>query len=118
MKTIIIIMITLLQLNIAYANQLTPIKKGQTAAYDGFLADKDQMKHFRLINEQKKLSEAHNLLLSDLRVTQDSLIAFHKKRAQEANNALIWQETKGYLTNILFFTLGIITATTIAKNVK
>ena len=114
MKTILVI---LLSINFCFAGEISIIKKGESAKYSGFLVDKSQMKTFRKINEEKKLSEAKNLVLSDLKLTHEGMIAFHKKRVESAQNELQTQQFKNYLSNIVFFSLGVIATIFIVKNV-
>ena len=111
-----LLIILILSINLAYAGNIQPIKKGNPAPFNGFIVDKPQMEHFRKINEQKKLSEAQNLVLEDLKVTQGRVVSFHKKRAERLQNELLRSNIKSYFTNVIFFGLGVLATIVIVRN--
>lgn len=104
---ILTILLTLVDFKVAFGGNITPIKSGETASYDGFLVSKEQMVVFRTINEKKKLLERKNILLEDLQITHKDMIMHHRNRADSLNKQLRWQETKSTFSNMGYFFLGV-----------
>lgn len=89
------------------AQNLTPLNKGDVAPYTGILADKEQMKKFRQINEDKKTLENKFVLQQDLLEVKDQRINFYKKKAEEAYKEVQAKEGSLFLTKTGYFILGV-----------
>lgn len=100
-------LIALLIIRLAHAD-MTVLKKGDTAAYDGVLVDAEQMKEFRQTNEEKKLLNLENLKLKDLSDINNQRIELYKEQVKQSTDALSSSERKGYLYNVGFFVLGVV----------
>jgi len=115
MKTIILSL--LLCFNV-YGGQLQAIKKGAPAPYDGYVIDSDQEKTFRGINEKSKLYESKILILKDLQVNRESMVAFHKKRAESYAESLSKEQSRATLGTIAGFTVGVLITGLVAVGLK
>jgi hypothetical protein len=100
MKTILIYLTVVLLCFNVHAGQLQVIVKGAPAPYDGYVIDKDQEKIFRGINEKSKLYEAKIVILKDLQVNRESMVAFHRNRADSYAESLRKEQTRATLGTI------------------
>lgn len=90
-----------------YAIDITPIKKGDPSPNDGFFVDAENMKKFRIINEEKKVLEVKNLKLEDLNYVNEKRIEFYKSVADESRKETSKAHIKGFIGTIGGFTVGI-----------
>lgn len=102
-----IILITLLLLNSVYAIDITPIKVGEPAKYDGFLVSSEEMKKFRQINEEKKLLAEQNIHLKDLQVLNEKRLAVYDEAYTKVNKDLRFESLKGDFKGLGGFFIGV-----------
>jgi len=93
-------LIALLIVRLAHA-EMTTLKKGDVAPYDGILSDAAQMKEFRQINEDKKNLELQNLKLKDLSAIQDERVELYKSELKSSEARSFWK-------SVGYFTLGVL----------
>lgn len=96
--------ILLLIPSLLYSQDIVPIKQGTPAPFDGFVITSQFEKDRRHESEELKLSKSKNLVLSDLVVTQDEMITFHKKQA----NIAISEANTAQLKSYLYFVGGVL----------
>ena len=89
---------------ISPSGRLSPIQKGETAPFSGYVIDKAMEKSMRSKVETEKRK---NVLLSDLRVVQDKRIAFYQETSENAYKELRTQRVKTTIYTLGGFTLGI-----------
>jgi len=100
-------LIALLIVRLAHAD-MTILKKGDVAPYDGILSDAAQMKEFRQINEDKKNLELQNLKLKDLSAIQDDRVELYKSELKSSESRSFWK-------SVGYFTLGVLVTGFAAK---
>ena len=110
MKLLLIFLLTLSQ---AFAIDVQPITKGSPAPDDGFFVDQPNMKKLRKINEEKKLLEKENIDLRELSIVHETRIDNYKQMNTEVEKELRWEKTKGSLSGVGGFILGVL-ATSLA----
>lgn len=103
-----LLLILLLTLNQCLAIDITPIKKGEKAANDGFIISKEDMKQLRQINEEKKLLESQNIKLKDLAAVRDQRVKLYKEEVEYNYKALQKERTKGKINGVLGFAIGVL----------
>lgn len=107
-KTILAILL----INNAFAQNAVKLNKGDITPFTGVL-----VKESKLIELDK--AQRQNIVLKDLRFTQDELITYHKDKAIEARTELNKAQFKGYIGIIGAFVIGaIITSFTFKINEK
>lgn len=92
----------------AIAGKLEIVKEGQPAPYDGLLADQDQMKEFRQINEEKKLLEEKTEKQEQLSKIKEVETTYYKENLEKTREELDRQEKRAFLTGVAFFVGGIL----------
>ena len=100
-------LIALLIVKLAHAD-MTLLKKGDPAPFDGIISDTTQMKEFRQINEDKKNLELQNLKLKDLSAIQDERVDLYKKELASSESRSFWK-------SIGYFGLGVLVTGLAAK---
>jgi len=95
------ILILTLLINSAFAQNSTTLNKGEIAPFKGILIVSERVE--KLIKAEKS-----NIVLKDLRITQDELIEYHKYDAKTQRKKLSEAKFDSYRTNIGMFALGVI----------
>lgn len=90
---------------VAHGN-ITFVEKGDPAPYAGYVVDESQMKHFRQINEEKKLLEKKTIKLEELGIRQEDSKEWYKNNYYKVKEKYEWQQTKSFWTNTLYFVGG------------
>lgn len=90
-----------LTINNSFADNIVPIKLDEPAPFSGYVITKE-----RLTEAYK--AEKKVVLLEDLKLTQDSLIKYHKDDAAEQRSQLSKAKFKSNLYNIGYFLLGVV----------
>jgi len=103
----------LISINLCFAIDVTPIKKGTPAPEDGFFIDNDNIKKMRKINEEKALLEKETIKLEQLRITNESVNKIYKTQLEDASKEVTKQQVKGDLKGVFGFLLGVV-ATSVA----
>lgn len=85
---------------------ITPVQVGEVVMYDGFLVDAPQMKHFRQINEEKKLLEDKTIKLEELGIREKEAKDWYKNNYYEVKKKYEWQQTKSFWVSTLYFLGG------------
>lgn len=98
MKTLLIL---ILLVNTAFAQNSTYLKSGETAPFDGHLVKSERLEQLIKSDKQKPLLEAKF-------EAQNELIDYHKGNAKEARSKLLETELKGNLKLIGGFLLGVV----------
>lgn len=111
---LLLLMFFLLAYELSYA-ELIPLKKGDTAPYNGILVDAPQMKEFRQINEEKKLLELENLKLKDLSLINDQKVGLYRNQTEALSKELVRSERKAFWQSVGTFALGVIVTGFAAK---
>lgn len=101
------LLVALLIVKLAHAD-MTILKKGDVAPYDGILSDAAQMKEFRQINEDKKNLELQNLKLKDLSAIQDERVEVYRSELKASESRSFWK-------SVGYFTLGVLVTGFAAK---
>lgn len=105
MKTILILVTSI---NLCFAIDVDPIKKGEPAPKDGFFIDSNNLQEMRQINEEKKLLEKENIKLEQLRVTSENIEKNYQERLDLASKQITKEQVKGDLKGIGGFLLGVL----------
>lgn len=100
MKTIAIIVVLLFSIN-SFAQNAVKLNMGDIAPFKGVLLTPERA-------EKALKAEKKNIVLEDLRITQDELIQYHKDSAKQARNKLSEAKFNAFLTNSGYFFLGVI----------
>lgn len=95
--------------------EMTVLKKGDAAPFDGVLSDAAQMKEFRQINEDKKNLELQNVKLKDLGDIQEQRIDLYKQEVQRVREDLSRSEKKAFWQSAGTFVLGVLVTGFAAK---
>lgn len=101
------LLIALLLLNNLYAIDITPIKTGEPAKYDGFLVSSEEMKKFRQINEEKKLLAEQNIHLKDLQVINEKRLNSYDEAYTKVSKDLRFESLKGDFKGLGGFFIGV-----------
>lgn len=96
-----ILILILLLTNVAFAQNASTLNKGDTAPFSGILVKKERL-------ETLVKAEKSNIVLRDLRVTQDELIEYHKDTARLYRKRLAEAQWSGFWANTGYFVLGIV----------
>lgn len=108
-----IILLLSLIFNSVYAIDITPIEKDEKAPFSGFIIDKDNMKKFRQINEDKKNLEKETILLKDLAAIQEQRVDNLKEQNSLTEKELNREKFQSNLKGIGGFLIGVL-ATSLA----
>ena len=120
-----IFMILMLSVSLAQsgfaASSIKPIKKNESAPYDGYVINEEAEKNFRQINEEKKHLEKVNIKLEDLGQKQAKIIDNQDRRIelnQSLNEKLILaverKEREGFWMKAIYFLGGAVMASIVA----
>lgn len=107
------LLVLLTSINLCFALDVTPVKKGDPSPSDGFFVTTESMKKLRKINEEKKILEKENITLKDLSVINEKRIQTYKMYAEESHKQASWERTKGNFKGAGGFVLGVL-ATSLA----
>jgi len=77
------------------------LEKGDKAPYKGILITEERA-------QKAKNAEKSNIVLKDLRITQDELIGYHKYDAKTQRKKLSEAKYDSYTVNVFAFALGVI----------
>lgn len=88
--------------------KIKAIEAGEVAEYSGFLVDDSQMKHFRQINEEKKLLEQKTIKLEELGIRMEDSKNWYQDNYYKIKDKYEWQQTKSFWVNTLFFVGGVV----------
>ena len=97
------LIILLLSVNICFAQQIKPIKQGDSAPFTGYIIDKQFEKDRRKDRELLDLERNKTVLLRELGKVGDGRVDFYKKEATEAKRELL----KSQFKTVMYFVLGI-----------
>ena len=100
MKLLNTLILTLLLTNSAFAQNAVKLKSGEAAPFAGVLLTEERA------TEAVK-AEKSNIVLKDLRATQDELIDYHKDNARLYRKRLAEAKFNSFWTNTGFFVLGV-----------
>ena len=99
---IVTLMILLMSLiTNSFAQTATTLNKGDTTPFRGVLITEIQLKKY-------DKEEKANIVLKDLRITQDELIEYHKADAKTQRKKLSEAKFDSYTMNLGMFALGVI----------
>ncbi len=98
MKTILLI---LLLINSAFAQNAVKLNKGDITPFGGVLLTEE-----KVIELDK--AQRSNLVLKDLRITQDTLIEFHKQDARVQRRKLSEAKFKSFWVSTGYFMIGVL----------
>ncbi len=119
MKYLLIFTLMITQLQ---AIEITPIKKGEVASYEGFLVSPAEMQKLRQINEEKKILEEQNIHLKDLQIVNEKRLGSYDEAYTKVSKDLRYEAFKGDLKGIGGFFIGVavttITAYAVTKTIK
>lgn len=96
-----ILLIFLLSINLVFAQNAVKLNKGDTANFDGILVKQERLD--KLVKAEKK-----NIVLEDLRITQDELIDYHRDSARLYRKRLAEAKFNSFWTNTGYFVLGVV----------
>lgn len=96
-----ILLIFLLSINLVFAQNAVVLNKGDSAPFKGALVKPERLNS--LVKAEKK-----NIVLQDLRLTQDELIEYHKDTARKYRTRLAEEKFNSFWTNTGYFVLGVI----------
>ena len=113
MKNILMmILTTILISNTAFAQNSVTLNEGDIAPFKGHLVKKERLE--KLVKAEKS-----NIVLKDLRVTQEVLIEYHREDAMVQREKLSKAKFDSNLKSVGYFVLGaVITALTFRLNQK
>jgi hypothetical protein len=96
-----ILLILLLSINLCFAQNAVKLNKASLAPFTGILVKKERLD--TLVKAEKK-----NLVLEDLRLTQDELIDYHKNSARVYRKRLAEAKFNSFWANTGYFVLGVV----------
>lgn len=99
-KILLMIMLTTLISN-SFAQNAVVLNKGDIAPFTGALVKSEKLDD--LVKAERK-----NIVLEDLRLTQDELIEYHKDTARKYRTRLAEEKFNSFWTNTGYFVLGVI----------
>jgi len=102
-----ILVILICSINLTFALDVTPIRKGQAAPDNGFFVDQENMKGFRKINEENKLLKKENLELEELSFVNNKIEKNYQDRLDFASKEITKEQIKGNLRGVWGFVLGV-----------
>jgi len=95
------LLITLLLINSAFAQNATKLNEGETAPFSGILVKSERLD--KLVKEERS-----NIVLRDLGIAKDELIEFHKQDARTQRNKLSKAEFKSFWVSSGYFLVGVL----------
>lgn len=98
------LIIFLISINFCFAQQISPIKQGQKASYDGFLIDKKFEQDRRKERELLKLERNRTELLKQLGEVHKEKAGFYRQEVKEANRQIL----KGKFRTVFYFVVGVL----------
>lgn len=96
-----LILLLILLINTAFAQNSVTLKKGQVSPFDGHLVKKERL--VKLVKAEKKV-----IVLSDLRIHQEELIDYHKQDAKTQRRKLSEAKFDSYMNSLGMLILGVI----------
>lgn len=99
-----IVITILLSLNVAFAQQISPISKNDRAPFDGFVIDKQFEQDRRKEAELLDLEKDKNAVLRELGKVREGREDFYRKEAERAKSEALKQQWK----TVLYFIGGIL----------
>jgi hypothetical protein len=96
-----LILILILITNTAFAQNSTTLTKGDTAPFSGVLLTKDRA-------EKAVKAEKANIVLKDLRISQEELTEYHRQDARIQRRKLSEAKFSGFMSNTLYFVVGVL----------
>lgn len=100
------VLILCLSINLVFAIDVTPIKKGDPAPDNGFFVDNPNMQELRNINEKKKILEQKVVKLEELNVITEQRLGLYKEHTNTIERQVHKESLKGNLKGIGGFILG------------
>ena len=111
MKNLVMMIFLITSINNSFADSIK-LEKGNEAPFTGFLIEKDRV-------EELVKAEKQNIVLKDLRITQDEIIEYHKQDARVQRRKLSEAKFDTFLANAGYFVLGaVLTGLTFKLNQK
>lgn len=96
-----LLMIFLITINSAFAQNAVTLNKGDIAPFKGALVAPERLD--KLVKAEKS-----NIVLKDLRITQDEIIEYHKDQSRRYRKRLSEAKFDAFMTNTGYFVLGVI----------
>ena len=100
-RILYVILLSILTINFSFAQTTTYLKMDEKAPFSGILMSKNRAE--KALKAEKKI-----VVLEDLKLTQDSIIEYHKDDAKTQRRKLSQAKFKSNLYNIGYFFLGVI----------
>lgn len=101
MKIILLMIMSITLISNSFAQNAIVLNKGDTAPFKGALVKSERLN--TLVKAEKK-----NIVLEDLRITQDELIEYHKDNARLYRKRLAEAKFDSFWTNTGYFVLGVV----------
>jgi hypothetical protein len=89
--------------------RVDPIKKGESAQYDGFTVDKPQMKKFITINEERKLLDEKCKKLDELNKLQEAEMGYCAQQKKDLETQLVAEKRAKWIVGGALFLGGLMT---------
>lgn len=96
-----VFLIVCLLSNTAFAQNAVKLDKGEKAPFSGALVVEETLDE--LVKAKKS-----NIVLKDLRITQDEIIEYHKDQARTYRKKLSQAKWDGFWSNTGYFILGVV----------
>lgn len=109
------LLLLLISINLAFAQQIKPINKGDTAPFDGFVIDKQFEKDRRTERELLDVERQQTALLKELGKIQVGRADFYKEEAKRAKREALKSEFKAILYFLGGVALGILSVKAASK---
>jgi hypothetical protein len=105
MKLLIVLLLTF---SFACRSEITALKKGDVAPFEGALVSVDQMREFREHKTKLDLEIKQNEALKTLNLRLEEKIDFHRAETRQVERELTKTRFKGNVYNIGYFVLGVV----------
>ena len=88
-------------INNSFAQNAVTLNKGDTAPFKGALVAPERLD--KLVKAEKS-----NIVLKDLRITQDEIIEYHKDQSRRYRKRLSEAKFDSFISNTGYFLLGVV----------
>lgn len=95
------LIVLILLINSAFAQNAVSLNKDQKAPFEGVLLTKERA-------EKAVKAEKRQIVLEDLRISQEELIKYHRKDAALQRRKLSQAKFESHVYNIAYFLLGVV----------
>lgn len=100
--------ILLCSANLALAQSITPVKKGEPSPHDGYVIDDKMEKKMRQVNEENKKNKELNIKMEQLGVLEESKVNLYKEQVSSLEKENSSLRTTNNLSIIVYFGLGVL----------